>query len=57
MSSGSAQVFVREGANWNHQAKLVAPDPAVDDWFGLGVDIDNGTALVGSRTSAYVFSD
>ncbi|MBI4703474.1 MAG: FG-GAP repeat protein [Deltaproteobacteria bacterium] len=62
--SGSAYVFVRSGASWTEQAKLLASDGAADDWFGYSVSLSGDTALVGAygdddkdkeRGSAYVF--
>ncbi|EJK59793.1 hypothetical protein THAOC_19945 [Thalassiosira oceanica] len=32
---GSVHVFVRSEKEWTHQAKLLAPDGAVDDYFGF----------------------
>jgi len=64
-ASGSAYVFVRTGSSWSQQAKLLPSDGSPIDNFGLGVDIDGDTALVGSRLndgsafnsgSAYVFT-
>jgi hypothetical protein len=62
--SGSAYVFVRDGAgNWSQQAKLTAADAAAGD-FGHSVSLSGDTALVGARFdddtversgSAYVF--
>src|SRR5688572_9013419 len=40
---GSADVFVRQGAVWVHQARLLADDGAADDQFGVSVDIDGDT--------------
>ncbi len=58
---GKAYVFIRNGANWSQQAKLVASDGAVNDQFGWAVGISGDTAVVGARLddsftgSAYVF--
>ena len=46
--SGSAYVFKRDGSSWTQQAKLVASDGAVDDYFGYSVAIDGEYALVGA---------
>lgn len=61
--SGSAYVFMRTGTVWAQQAKLVAPDPAIDDEFGIAVALspDGYYALIGahrddSRGSVYVFN-
>ena len=62
--SGSAYVFVRSGATWAQQAKLLASDGASHDVFGRSVAVDGDTALVGANAdddvglnsgSAYIF--
>ncbi len=59
--SGSAYVYVRDGANWTQQQKLVAADGAAIDQFGESVFVDGDTAIVGSPFpssgggAAYVF--
>ena len=47
--AGSAQVYVRTGTSWAHQAELLHPSPAVSDYFGYSVSIsgDGLYALVG----------
>ncbi|MEO5914979.1 MAG: FG-GAP repeat protein [Luteolibacter sp.] len=45
--SGSAYVFVRNGASWTQQQKLTAFDGAEGDWFGYSVAIDGETIVVG----------
>jgi hypothetical protein len=45
---GSAYVFIRNGTNWNQQAKLFASDSATDDYFGYSVSLDGDTALIGA---------
>ncbi|WP_437682016.1 hypothetical protein [Sorangium sp. So ce131] len=62
---GSAYVFVRSGASWTQQAKLVASDGAGGDYFGVSIAIAGDTAVVGAmddtidgrshQGSAYVF--
>ena len=62
---GSAYVFVRSGATWTQQQKLVASDGAYSDQFGVSVALSGDTALVGAPSddvgananqgSAYVF--
>ena len=47
-NSGSAHVFVRSGGNWTHQAKLLAPDGAANDYFGLRVAIYEDKIVVGA---------
>ncbi len=62
---GAAYVFTRSGNVWTQQAKLVASDIADDDLFGIYVDIDADTIIVGSiwdddkgfnSGSAYIFT-
>lgn len=65
INSGSAYIFVRDGASWSQQAKLTASDPAANDLFGWAVAISGDTAVVGAHRndtvsgqdsgSAYVF--
>jgi len=47
---GAVYVFTRSGSTWTYQQKILAPDPAADDWFGLGVDINSDAtiALIGA---------
>ncbi len=45
-NSGSAYVFVRDGATWRQQAKLTADDGAANDRFGTRVKIQGETAVV-----------
>ena len=62
---GAAYVFVRNGASWTQQAKLVASDGAASHDFGWGVALSGDTAMVGSpgvtegpsasQGAAYVF--
>jgi RHS repeat-associated protein len=63
-SSGSAYIFLREGTDWNEEAKLTASDAADNDYFGYSVSIDENYAVVGahqdddigsSSGSAYVY--
>ncbi len=65
---GSAYIFVRSGASWTQQAKLVASDGAADDYFGRSVSIsaDGAYAVIGAyaddvgantdQGSAYIFA-
>ena len=62
-NSGSAYIFTRTGATWTQQAKLLASDGAVDDYFGFSVSVSGDTALIGTFVgeidrmgSAYVFT-
>ncbi len=64
-SRGSAYVFVRNGATWTQQARLLANDGVLNDYFGWSVALDGDTALIGSlygpgsanadQGAAYVF--
>jgi len=47
-TTGSAYVFVRNGATWSEQAKLTANDGKVGDRFGHCVSVLGSTALVGA---------
>jgi predicted amidohydrolase len=62
--SGSAYVFVRNGSTWTQQAKLLASDGTINDYFGTSVSVSGDTIIVGSNYdddkgsdsgSAYVF--
>ncbi len=64
-SSGSVYVFTRAGTAWTQQAKLVATDGAMNDFFGHWVSISGDTLVVSTQYdddvgsdsgSAYVFS-
>jgi hypothetical protein len=63
--SGSAYVFTRTGTTWTQQAKLLASDGNITDWFGAAVSIYGDIALIGEpwdddndyeSGSAYVFT-
>ena len=45
---GSAYVFVRSGAVWSQQQKLLAADAAAGDVFGCSVAISGETVVVGA---------
>jgi hypothetical protein len=65
-SQGAAYVFTRSDANWSQQQKLVAPDGAAFDEFGISVAVSENTLIVGahqanlggnnSQGAAYVFT-
>jgi len=47
--AGSAYVFVRSGATWTEQQKLVAPGSVhSSNWFGAAVSLSGDTAAVGA---------
>lgn len=64
-AEGSAYVFVRSGAAWSQQQKLIAQDRNTADRFGASVAISGESALIGSplgnvgpntdQGAAYVF--
>ena len=47
-NAGAAYVFVRSGATWKFQQKLVASDPGDGDSFGETVALSGNTALIGA---------
>jgi MYXO-CTERM domain-containing protein len=60
--TGSAYVFVRNGATWSLQQKLTASDGEANEGFALSVSISGDTALIGAylddvydNGAAYVF--
>jgi hypothetical protein len=54
---GSAYAFVRDGAAWTQQAKLLAADGGANHQFGVSVALSGDDALVGADRiqAAYVF--
>lgn len=52
LRQGAAYVFVRPGAFWTQQQKLLANDGAADDRFGSSIALDEGTVLIGARTKS-----
>lgn len=46
---GAAYVFVREGANWTPEAKLVPVNLSTQSQFGFSVAIDGSAAVIGAR--------
>jgi len=46
--AGSAYVFTRSGTTWSQQQKIVASDAGAHDWFGIDVDIEEDTVVVGA---------
>jgi MYXO-CTERM domain-containing protein len=47
-AAGATYIFVRSGAVWQQQAKIVASDGVEGDFFGGGVVIDGDTAVIGA---------
>jgi hypothetical protein len=68
IDQGSAYVFTRSGTTWSQQAKLIASDGTMSDYFGWSVALsgDGDTALAGAylgnvdanidQGSAYIFT-
>lgn len=62
---GAAYVFIRNGAIWSQQTKLIADDGLAYDYFGVSVAIDDDMVVVGApevaiggqpaRGAVYVF--
>lgn len=62
---GSAFIFIRSGISWTQQAKIIASDGAINDFFGVAVSISGDYAMVGTgfddvgantdQGSAYIF--
>lgn len=52
-NTGAAYVFTRTGTNWTQQQKLTASDAAQNDAFGVSVDIDGDTVLVGASGDSH----
>lgn len=46
---GSAYVFVRSGAVWSEEAKLIDSNGNDNDQYGLTLDISGNTVIVGAR--------
>lgn len=62
--TGAAYIFKRNGQQWVQHQKLLASDGALDDFFGVSVDISGNYAIVGASLdddngtnsgSAYIF--
>ncbi len=59
---GSAYIFMRSGDEWTERQKLTADNGAATDLFGVSVDIDGDTAIVGAtgansdKGAAYIFT-
>lgn len=46
--AGAAYVFVRQGLSWVQQARLVSPQPGPLHLFGMDVDVEGNTLIVGA---------
>jgi len=64
-TAGSAYVFQRNDVDWTQQAKLIADDGAMGDYFGNSISIEDEFAIIGApgdddnaanSGSAYVFN-
>ncbi|MDX1405511.1 MAG: FG-GAP repeat protein [Woeseiaceae bacterium] len=51
-NAGAAYVFLRSAGIWSEQQKLIPADGDINDQFGIAVDIDGDTAVIGA-----VFND
>ena len=47
--AGAVFVFVRDGDTWRERAKLTAGDAGAGDQFGVSVDIEDDTIIVGAK--------
>jgi hypothetical protein len=47
-SQGRAYVFGRSGTSWNREAELLPSPPAPNHSYGLSIDLDGDTAVVGA---------
>ena len=47
--AGAVFVFVRDGDTWRERAKLTADDAGAGDQFGVSVDIEEDTIIVGAK--------
>lgn len=47
--AGAVYVYTRLGNEWNFQSKIVANNPQIEDYFGIAVDIDGNTIVVGAH--------
>ena len=45
---GAAYVYRFDGSQWVEEAKLVASDASLGDWFGISVSIDGDLAVIGA---------
>lgn len=50
-NAGAAYIFVRSGANWYQQMKLVASDKSAYDFFGGSVSISLTHAIIGASSA------
>lgn len=48
-SQGSAYVFVKNGATWTQQQKLIGPDSLADNFFGDSVSVSGDWLMIGAR--------
>lgn len=64
IQSGSAYIFRYDGTTWIEEAKLLSPDGAAMDLFGISVSVNGNIVVVGTKIgvgrhrhtgSAYVF--
>lgn len=46
--AGAVYAFARTGSTWAQSAYLKAPNSGEGDWFGVSLDLDGGTAVIGA---------
>ena len=53
-NAGSIHVFRFDGEGWRHQAKLVSPEPVLNDGFDVRVQLEGGRVVSCGSGKAYV---
>ncbi len=56
-NAGAVYIYRFDGANWNEEAKLLAPDPRLSDNFGAALALNGSTLLVGAPNADDGFSN
>ncbi len=56
LQQGAVYVFVRSGAGWSFQQRLIASDAAASDLFGTSVAISGNTIVVGAEFDDFVLN-
>ena len=55
--AGAAYIYRYNGTSWLFEAKIIGPDTAAYDNFGISVAISGDTALIGARHRRYVIPE
>ena len=55
LKHGSVYIFSRNDGVWMETQKLIASDAADGDWFGMAVDMQGDTMVVGAKYVGYGF--